>query len=104
MPPNRHRTRDTLTPMLDAGLLRFLELVVRELGALDARVELGGKDPEDPRLVFRPTPAGARVVAVFGTPPEDRAGLEARLDALIGPLFGSVESSVAGAAPSRTPP
>jgi hypothetical protein len=90
--------------MTDPGLLRFLELLVREFSATDARVELGGRDPEDPRLVFRTAPHGGRVVVVFETPPADRAAVEQRLDALMGPLFGAVEHAFASLAPSRTPP
>lgn len=77
---------------------------MRELGAVDARIELGGKDPEDPRLIFRPSPSGARVVAVFETGPSNRADLEARLDALLGPFFGVTDQALHGVPPSRTPP
>jgi hypothetical protein len=90
--------------MMDPSLLRFLELLVREFSAVDARVELGGRDPEDPRLVFRTAPHGGRVVVVFESPPEDRAAIEQRLEALIGPLFGAVEHAVAALGPARTPP
>src|ERR1700753_2588250 len=71
--------------MIDPGLRRFLELVVRELPASDARLELGGKDPEDPRLVFRPAPNG-RVVVVFDAPPADRGVGERRVGSLVSPV------------------
>jgi hypothetical protein len=90
--------------MTDPGLLRFLELVVRDLGAVDARVELGGKDPEDPRLVFRPAPSGGRVVVIFDVAPTDRKAVEARLDALIGPLFGAAEHAVSSVPAPRLSP
>lgn len=90
--------------MTDPGLLRFLELVVRDLGAADARVELGGKDPEDPRFVFRPEPSGGRVVVIFDVPPADRKAVEARLDALIGPLFGAAEHAVSSVPGPRLTP
>jgi hypothetical protein len=90
--------------MTDPGLLRFLELVVRELSAADARVELGGRDPEDPRLVFRMAPSGGRVVVVFDSPPPDRDAVERRLEALIGPLLGPNEHGLASVSPPRTPP
>ncbi|HVU04190.1 MAG TPA: hypothetical protein VHE30_20675 [Polyangiaceae bacterium] len=90
--------------MTDPGLLRFLEIVARELGAADARVELGGKDPADPRVVFRPSPSGARVVAVFDAPVEQRGAAENRLDALIASFFSTAESLSAMAPPARTPP
>jgi hypothetical protein len=90
--------------MTDPGLLRFLELVVRELNANDARVELGGNDPDDPRLVFRHSANGGRVVVVFDEPPADRAGVEERLDVLIATLHGNEISEQTGSSPPRTPP
>ncbi|HEX3594385.1 MAG TPA: hypothetical protein VHU80_04765, partial [Polyangiaceae bacterium] len=87
--------------MTDPGLLRFLELAARELSAVDARVELGGRDPDDPRLVFQTTSNG-RVVVVFDAPPPDRAAVEQRLEALVSTLFGAaIEHSPSSA---RTPP
>ena len=90
--------------MTDPGLLRFLELVVRELSAVDARVELGGRDPDDPRLVWRMAPSGGRVVVVFDEPPADRTDVERRLEALIGPLLGSSDFGPSNVSPPRTPP
>ena len=89
--------------MSDPGLLRFLELVVRELSASDARVELGGRDPDDPRLVFRSAPNGHRVVVVFDAPPPDRGGVEQRLEAMVSTLYGGIEHSPSSS-PPRTPP
>lgn len=89
---------------MDPSLLRFLDLVMRELGAMDARIELGGKDPEDARLVFRSSPNGPRVVAVFDREPENRADLESRLEALSETFFGLTEHAVEAVPPSRTPP
>ena len=90
--------------MTDPGLVRFLEILARELSASDARIELGGKDPTDERLVFRMAPNGSRVVAVFDAPPDQRATVENRLDALIASFFSTAESAMAGVPPSRTPP
>lgn len=90
--------------VIDPSLSRFLDLVVRELGAIDARIELGGKDPDDPRLVFRTSASGARVVAVFAEPPENRAVIEARLAALGDTFFGLTEHAADLVPPSRTPP
>jgi hypothetical protein len=90
--------------MTDPGLLRFLDLVVRELGAEDARIELGGRAPEDPRLVFRGAPNGSRVVAVLAQPPSDRTILEARLDVLIGSFFSIAAHASGSLLPARTPP
>ena len=90
--------------MTDPGLLRFLEIVVRELEAADARVEIGGKDPTDPRFVSRLAPNGSRVVAVFDTAPEQPALVENRLDALVQSFFSTAENAVHNVPPSRTPP
>lgn len=89
--------------MVDAGLLRFLELVVRELSASDARVELGGRDPVDPHVVFRLAANGGRVVVVFDDPPADRAAVEARLATLVDTLYGASEHAPSPAS-ARTPP
>lgn len=63
--------------MSDSALRRFLELVIRELGADDARLELGGRDPVGQGFVWKSLSDGWRVVAVFDQPPEDASGLEA---------------------------
>ncbi len=66
---------------MEAGLLRFLELVKRELGATDARVELGGFAPSDERLAWCSVPnSRARVVAVFDEPIADREKIQQRLE------------------------
>src|ERR1700759_3285980 len=62
--------------MSDSALRRFLELVIRELGADDARVELGGRDPGGAGLVWRSLSDGWRVVAVFDNPPAESTGLD----------------------------
>jgi len=90
--------------MTDPGLLRFLELVVRELSASDARVEVGGRDPEDPRLVFRMAPNGGRVVVVFDAPPPDRAAVDERLEAMLNTFHSGVTELSPNSASSRTPP
>jgi hypothetical protein len=89
--------------MVDPGLLRFLELVVRELSASDARVELGGRDPVDPHVVFRVAANGGRVVVVFDAPPENRAAVEERLATLVNTLYGATEHA-ASPVSARTPP
>ena len=50
--------------MSASALLRFLELVARDLGADDARAELGGRAPVGPGHVFTNLSDGWRVVAV----------------------------------------
>ena len=69
--------------MRQAAMLRFLELLCKELGADDARAELGGRDPDDPCLIWVNHTDGWRVVTVFGQPPEDRAGKRERLEHLV---------------------
>lgn len=65
-----------------SALLRFLDMIRRDLGALDARAEIGGNEPSDPRLLFALHPAGFRVVVVFAEPPADPSGARARLSEL----------------------
>lgn len=66
-----------------AAMLRFLDLLCKELGAEDARAELGGRDPDDPRLVWVNQQGGWRLVAVFAEPPESRAAKQAQLEQLV---------------------
>lgn len=75
------------------GLLRLLDLVRRELGAEDARAEIGGADPADPRLLFAPHRGGFRVVVVFAEPPPEPERLRARLEELL-EAFGGVTSGI----------
>lgn len=63
--------------------LRLLELVRKELGADDARVELGGREPVDPRAVFSVLTDGSRLVVVFAEPPADRAAKSQQLERLV---------------------
>ncbi len=65
-------------------LHRLLDLVRRELSASDARVEIGGRDPDDPRLIWTKLPQGWRIVAVLDAPPTDRAAAQEKLEALVG--------------------
>lgn len=90
--------------MVDPGLLRLLELVTRELECEDARIEIGGKDPVDPRLVHRPIFPSTRLVAVFAEGPPDRAQVESRLDALVASFSATAEHASSLPPPSRTPP
>lgn len=70
------------------ALLRLLELVRRDLGAEDARAEIGGAEPADPRLVFAPHPGGFRVVAVFAQVPAEPERVRARLGELLDSFAG----------------
>lgn len=91
--------------MAEAGIRRFLDLVVRELGAADARLEIGGKDTTEPRAVRYQLPNGWRVVAIFDDVPQDRAALERRLSTLADTFVSTIEqATVQNPASSRTPP
>lgn len=72
-------------------LLRLIELASRDLGATDARAEVGGRDPEDPRLIWCKTPTDLRIVLVFDSPPDDRAEKAARLQSLVTAFSESAE-------------
>ncbi|MFC1642218.1 hypothetical protein ACFL5O_05950 [Myxococcota bacterium] len=65
--------------MTTAPLLRLLDLVRQDLGAADARVEIGGLDPLDERLVWCRLATGNRLVAVFPERPADVAEVRDRL-------------------------
>lgn len=67
-------------------LRKLLDVVRRDLDAEDVRAEVGGRDPDDPRLLFAPLAQGWRVVAVFAAPPEDAEHKRQRLAALVRPF------------------
>lgn len=67
----------------DQAWLKLLDLVCHKLGADDARVEIGGKPPEDPRYVWAVLDDGRRLVVVFREPLEERAQATQRLDNLL---------------------
>ena len=87
-------------------LRKLLEVVRRDLSAADVRAEIGGRDPEDPRLVWAPLAPGWRVVAVFDAVPEDPDALRERLEALVRPFesaasHAEIPSGGLGAAKQR---
>ena len=82
--------------MGDAGLLRFLELVKRELQAEDARLEIGGAPPSDPLAVWTPAGPSRRLVACFATAPSDPEDQRARLEALVEAFRGVATEQAAG--------
>lgn len=63
--------------------MRLLDLVCHKLGADDARIEIGGKAPDDSRIIWAPIEEGRRLVALFKATPLDRAATEGRLLALL---------------------
>ena len=91
--------------MSEAGIQRFLDLVVRELAASDARVEIGGRDVTDPRMVAHRLANGWRVVALFDDAVVDRLGLERRLSTIAETFISTLEQATSGqSSGSRTPP
>jgi len=74
-------------PLKTDGIERVLGLVCQEMGSTDARLEIGGKDPEQAELVFVSVPGGWRLVAVFDAAPEDRVRMEHRLKQLATAFF-----------------
>jgi hypothetical protein len=78
------------------GLVRFLEIVKKDLEADDVRVEIGGKDPDDPRLVFCELGGFGRLVVVYRTPPPVPQKLTHRLELLAGTFSGAVTVGTPG--------
>ncbi|AKF10228.1 hypothetical protein [Sandaracinus amylolyticus] len=64
------------------ALLRFLEVVRRELEADDVRGEIGGRDP-GPDVIWGTMPGGIRVVAVYDAPPVELDDKRVKLRALL---------------------
>ena len=81
----------------------MLELVRRELSAKDARVEIGGREPDDPAIVWTTFPEqGWRVVAMFDAPPDDPDGVREHLDSLVG-AFGQTAARSMSERPPPSP-
>lgn len=83
--------------MTTDAIERVLSLVQKEIGCADARLEIGGHPPEAAEIVYAPLSGGARLVAVFDSPPDDRPRVEYRLRQLGAAFF---ESGVSLPAPS----
>ena len=83
-------------------LLRLLDLVRRELGAVDVRAELGGRAPDDPHTLFTELVPGWRVVARFDEAPT--RDMAEKLDALVAPfeeVAGRIEIPRVGLAAAK---
>lgn len=89
---------------MSRAVLRLLEVVSAQLGAVDARLEIGGLDPRDPCLVWVNLGNAERVVAVFEEPPEDPAGLQDRLLALLDTFAETLSGVEPGEAMQRHAP
>jgi len=81
----------------DQALLRLLELVREKLGALDARVEIGGQPPSDDRQLWIELPGGRRVVVLFGEPVDQAARKLEQLETILGSFAGIAQGRVEGA-------
>jgi hypothetical protein len=91
--------------MAEAGIRRFLDLIVRELGASDARLEIGGKDPDETRTLWYQLSSGWRVVAIFDEVPREGTALARRLATMAETFLSTIEQATTqGASSSRTPP
>jgi hypothetical protein len=75
-------------------LKRLLDLVIRELKAEDARLELGGNPPEDPRLLWHELRPGVRLVAVLAEPAPDVEAARARLANVADVFAGTVDEAI----------
>lgn len=74
-------------PVSDNNLLRLLELIQRELGAREARIELGGEPPGSPDCIWAPLPGGWRLVARFDDAALDTKRLGVKLKHLAESYF-----------------
>jgi hypothetical protein len=85
----------------DPAWLKLLELVRHKLSADDARIEIGGRPPDDARLVFVEVDEACRLIACFTEPPAERETISERLEAL---LVGFRDTLTAATEPPRTLP
>ncbi|WP_437573720.1 hypothetical protein [Sorangium sp. So ce887] len=86
---------------MDPALLRYLDLVQRELSADDVLIELGGRPPGDPRAVWCALPNGSRLVARFAEPPGEPARVSRQLEELAA-SFSGLSSGGEDPRPSRS--
>jgi len=70
-------------------ILLFLELCAAEVGGEEAKLEVGGDDPDDPEIVWMTLEGGFRLVVRFDQPPSDAASVRTRL-ATLAESFGDV--------------
>jgi hypothetical protein len=68
---------------------RALNLVRREMGCADVRLEIGGRPAEAPETIYASTASGFRLVASFEGVPDDRASASLRLRQLASSFFES---------------
>src|SRR5690606_32727345 len=69
------------------SITRLLDLITRELGALEARVEFGGTPPDEPISLWASLPGGWRIVTRFEKAPDDAKQLSLKLRQLAASFF-----------------
>jgi len=89
--------------MPESALLRFLELLQRELGAEDAWLQLGGSAPSDGHLLVHEVTGITRVVVRFREPPAERPLLAGRLAALCTTFRTTIEAAAEVGTAPRAP-
>lgn len=87
--------------MSDPALHAFLALLLRELGADDAYLQLGGKATDGDGRFFHALGEATSVVVAFTEPLPDGASVHARLAALSATFRATLDSAVASAARPR---
>ena len=76
------------------SLVRFIELVRRELNAGDARIEIGGRVPDDEHCLWTELPGGWRLVVLFDGPPDRREESMERLRVLLQSFSGVINRAL----------
>jgi hypothetical protein len=73
---------------------RFLQVVCREVEAVDARLELGGRPPTSSALVAHEIRDGCRLVAVFEEAPPDLDAVRTKLAGLASSFAATIDGSI----------
>lgn len=87
--------------MSDPALQAFLAVLLRELGADDAYLQLGGKTTDGAGRFFHALAEATSLVVVFAEPPADTAAVHARLAALSANFGTTIDAAVAGSVRPR---
>lgn len=75
-------------------LLRFLDIARREMGAADAHLELGGREPESERVITTSLDGGFRLVLQFSEPPSNRSDLLTKLETLVSSFSSTLDTEL----------
>jgi hypothetical protein len=89
--------------MLESALLRFLELLQRELAAQDAWLQIGGQVPEDELLLCHDIGPSTRVFVRFAEAPAERAVIAGKLGTLCTTFRSTIDAAVENTQTPRTP-